>query len=276
MQILLIKRAILKKITFSSLIILSSINLFAQVGGLSASKLGTLCTTTVAQGNIEFEPFLGFSVSSNQFDDLGKVQNLFSTSDSTLMFSSMGFRFSYGLIKNLEIGISLPIDISEINFAAKYKLPFEGKLTAGLLAGYSSIIGNQVYVRRNAAHEVMPSFIGGLILSYEMTDKLSIDFDAQYQQHTLVNTQGHTKGFYVNSDIGYYLLEKINFIVGLNYNYQAYENSDNNSHLLALNTGLAIERAKHFILVLNAPFDILGKNEYQTRGFGMALTILLD
>lgn len=64
--------------------------------------------------------------------------------------------------------------------------------------------------------------------------------------------------------------------MGLNYNYQAYENSDNNSHLLALNTGLAIERAKHFILVLNAPFDILGKNEYQTRGFGMALTILLD
>ena len=71
-------------------------------------------------------------------------------------------------------------------------------------------------------------------------------------------------------------MEKVNFIVGLNYAYQAYKTDISNSYLLSLNTGIAIEKAENFILVLNAPFDLLGKNEYQTRGFGLALTVMLD
>lgn len=266
----------MKKTAILLLILILNFNLMAQVGGLSASKLGTLCSTTVSEGTIEFEPFFSYSMASNYFDSQGAVQQLYSSSDSTLLFSSMGFRFTYGLIENLEIGVSLPIDISEISFGAKYKLPLYGRFTMGLLAGYNTIIGNQVYVRRNAAHEIMPSVIGGLIMTYELSDKFSIDFDAQYQKHTRINTEGHTRGFYANGDIGYYLLEKVNFIIGLNYNYQTYENTGENSQLLTLNTGIAIEKAENFILVLNAPFDLLGKNEYKTTGFGLALTIILD
>jgi hypothetical protein len=266
----------MKKLTLSILVTLISFNIYAQVGGLSASKLGTLCTTTVPEGTIEFEPFFGYAVTNNFFDDQGNVQYLFSSSDSTMKFSSTGFRFSYGLMKNLEIGVSLPVDVSEVRFGAKYKLPIEGKLTMGLLAGYNTLVGNQIYARRNAAHEMTPSYVGGLILTYEFTDKFSIDLDAQYQKHTLETNVGHTHGYYINSDIGYYFMDKVNFILGFNYNFKAYNESINNSHLLTLNTGIAIEKAEHFILVLNAPFDILGKNEYQTRGLGFALTIMLD
>ncbi len=266
----------MKKLSLSILITLFSFNLYAQVGGLSASKLGTLCTTAVPEGSIEFEPFFGYALSTNLFDSNGDVQPLFSTSDSTMKFSASGFRFSYGLMKNLEVGVSLPVDVSEIRFGAKYKLPLEGKLTMGLLAGYNTLVGNQIYARRNAAHEMTPSYVGGLILTYEFTDKLSIDMDAQYQKHTLITNLGHTHGYYINSDIGYYFMEKVNLIVGFNYYFKAYNESINNSHLLTLNTGIAIEKAEHFILVLNAPFDILGKNEYQTKGFGLALTIILD
>ena len=46
--------------------------------------------------------------------------------------------------------------------------------------------------------------------------------------------------------------------------------------LSALNPGIAIEKAENFILVVNAPFDVFGKNEYKTFGFGLALTIILD
>ncbi|MEA3444919.1 MAG: hypothetical protein U9R19_09380, partial [Bacteroidota bacterium] len=118
--------------------------------------------------------------------------------------------------------------------------------------------------------------VGGVILTYDFSDKFSIDFDAQYHKHKKTTSTGHTHGFNINSDIGYYLMERVNFIVGLNYGSQAYNASTNNSQLLTLNTGVAIEKAEHFILVLNAPFDLLGKNEYQTTGFGLALTIMLD
>lgn len=253
-----------------------SVSAYSQVAGLSASKLGTLCTAPVPEGTIEFEPFFGYSITSDYFDSNGDLQPLFSTSDSTMKFSGSGFRFSYGLMKNLEIGVSLPIDVSVVSFGAKYKLPLEGNFTMGLLGGYTTLIGNQVYVRRSAIHEMTPSFVGGIIMTYEFNENLSIDFDAQYQKHTLETSDGHTHGFYLNSDIGYYLMDRVNFIVGLNYGYKVFNASIDNSSLLTLNTGIAIEKAKHFILVLNAPFDLFGKNEYQTKGFGLALTIILD
>ncbi|MCD4772735.1 MAG: hypothetical protein K8R41_05050 [Bacteroidales bacterium] len=261
-------------ITLSLLFATSSI--FAQVSGLSASKLGTLTTATVPEGTIEFEPFFSYALSNYSFDNNGNRQPLFSTSDSTMKFSFLGFRFSYGLMKNLEIGITLPIDVSEVNFGAKYKLPLEGKFSMGLLAGYNTIMGNRIYVCRNAVHKVTPAYVGGVIMTYDFSDKFSIDFDAQYHKHKKTTLSGHTNGFHINSDIGYYLMEKVNFIVGLNYNYQVYNVNIDDSYLLTLNTGLAIERAEHFILVINAPFDILGKNEYKTNGFGLALTIMLD
>ena len=266
----------MKKFTLLFLVSMVSLSVYSQAGGLSASKLGTLCTAPVPEGTIEFEPFFGYSTSSNFFDSDGNVQALFSTSDSSINFAGSGFRFSYGLIKNLEVGVSVPIDVSEARFGAKYKLPFDGKLTMGLLAGYNAIMGNQVYDRRNAMYELTPTFVGGFILTYDFTEKFSIDFDAQYQKHTQTTFGGHSNGLFLNSDIGYYFLEKINFIVGLNYNYKIFDNSDDNSYLLTLNTGIAIEKAENFILVINAPFDLMGKNEYRTKGFGLALTIMLD
>jgi hypothetical protein len=266
----------MKKLLLVLSVVFWSVNAYSQVSGLSASKLGTLCTAPVPEGTIEFEPFFGYASSTNFFDSNGDVQPLFSTADSTMKFSGSGFRFSYGLMKDLEIGISLPIDVSEVSFGAKYKLPLEGNLTMGLLAGYTTLIGNQVYDRRDAIHEMTPSFVGGFIMTYEFSEKLSIDFDAQYQKHTQETFDGHTHGFYLNSDIGYYLMDRVNFIAGLNYGYKVFNASIDNSSLLTLNTGIAIEKAENFILVLNAPFDLFGKNEYQTTGFGLALTIILD
>ncbi|MBN1651516.1 MAG: hypothetical protein JW857_09315 [Bacteroidales bacterium] len=243
---------------------------------MSASKLGTLCTSTVPEGTIEFEPFFSYATTTKAFDSDGQVYSLFSSSDSTMKFSASGFRFSYGLIENLEIGVSLPIDVSEIRFGAKYKLPLEGKFSLGLITGYNSIVGNQIYNRKNAIHESAPSAFAGLVMTYVFNPQWSVDLDAQYQKHTHKTINGHNQGIYLNSDIGYYFLENVNFIIGLNFNYQCYDAQSNDSYLLSLNTGVAIERAKNFILVLNAPFDILGKNEFKTKGFGLALTIMLD
>lgn len=246
------------------------------IGGLSASKLNTLTAQEVGQGNIEFEPYFGYAATRHYFDHNRKVHKLFMNNDSIQKFSAFGFRFTYGIMKNMEIGISLPVDVSEVKFGLKYQLPRLGKLQWALLAGYNNITGNQAYSRRNACHESTPSVIGGLILSYPISKKWSIDFDAQYQKHTASTIDNHSQGLYLNSDVGYYLLENINFIVGLNYNCQNFDTAENNSELFTINTGVAIERAKNFILVINAPFDIMGKNEYRTKGFGMALTILLD
>jgi len=266
----------MKKITLLLLSISFTTITMAQVGGLSASKLGTLCTTPVPEGTIEFEPFFGYATATNFFDNKGDIHPLFSTPDSTIKFASSGLRFSYGLMKNLEVGVSLPIDVSEVNFGAKYKLPFDGNFTMGLLAGYNKVLGNRISACRDAICKATTAYVGGVIMTYKFSDKLCVDFDAQYHKHKKTTVEGHNQGFNINSDIGYYVMERVNFIVGLNYSYQNYNTILDDAYLLTLNTGIAIEKAENFILVLNAPFDILGKNEYQTTGFGLALTIILD
>ncbi len=133
-----LKTVKMKEITLLLLVSFISLGVYSQAGGLSASKLGTLCTAPVPEGTIEFEPFFGYAKATNSFDQNGDVQALYSTSDSSMNFAGSGFRFSYGLINNLEVGVSVPIDVSEVRFGAKYKLPIEGKLTMGILAGYNA------------------------------------------------------------------------------------------------------------------------------------------
>ncbi|MBT6688052.1 MAG: hypothetical protein HN704_09535 [Bacteroidetes bacterium] len=257
--------------------IISSISIsYSQVGGLSASKLGTLCADVVPVQTIEFEPFFEFSSTSNIFDNNGEKKALFSTKDSIQFFSSMGFRFSYGLFKNFEIGVSLPVDVSTISFGAKYKLPFERKFSAGLLAGYNTIIGNSVYQKKKSIYAETPAMIAGIITTYEFSDKFSFDFNAQFHKHIYTIIGGHNYGYSLSSDFGYYIIEDVNFIIGANYSQNKFDDIGNDSYLLTINPGIAIEKAKNFILVLNTPLSLLGKNEYKTSGFGLALTIMLD
>ncbi len=261
-------------ITFSLFFAINAI--FAQVGGLSASKLGTFCTEAIPAQALEFEPFFEFATSTSAFDMNGTAQNLFVTSDESQIFSSTGFRFSYGLFKDFEIGVSIPVDISTINLGAKYKLPIEGKATFGLLAGYNQILGNAVYIRKDAMHESTNELVGGIILTYEFSDKFSLDFNAQYHKHLNTTNLGHDQGMCIGTDIGYYLIKNINFIIGSRCVFIHYKEKIMNAHLFTLNPGIAIEKAENFILVMNAPFDVFGKNQYKTFGFGLALTIILD
>ena len=249
---------------------------YSQVEGISASKLGTYCAETISATSIEFEPAFNLALSTQRFDDHGTKQNLFLSSDSIQQFSSFGFRFTYGLFKDFEIGVSLPIDISTLSVGAKYKLPFKSTPQFGIFAGYNAILGNEVYVRKNAVHESTSSVGLGFIISHDFSDKFGLDINAQYHKHFHTTVGGHSQGFTISTDIGYYLFEDISFIVGFVYSYDNNHNFIKQSNLFTFNPGIAIEKAKNFILVLNAPIDIIGKNEYQTVGFGLALTILLN
>lgn len=265
-----------KNIIILSLVLYTSIS-FAQIEGISASRLGTYCAETVAVNSIEFEPAFSFATATKEFNNDGVQQNLFLSPDSTQLFSSFGFRFTYGLFQNFEIGVSLPVDVSTMNIGAKYKLPFHTKTQFAIFAGYNAIIGNKVYVKRNSVHELTSFVVAGFAASYNFSDKLGFDFNAQYHKHSNSTVLGHNQGFSISTDVGYYLFEDISFISGFKYLYK--DNDEFNNHyyyLFTINPGISIERSKKFGLSLNVPIDLLGKNEYKTTGFGMALTVLLN
>ena len=84
------------------------------------------------------------------------------------------------------------------------------------------------------------------------------------------------QGFSANTFLTYYLIENVKFIAGASYSFEDYGVSEMNASLYTLNLGVEIERAENFVLILNTPIDLFGKNQYKQSGFGLALTIMLD
>lgn len=250
------------------------INVKSQIGGISASKLATLCAGTVPNKGIEFEPAFGFGYSSRYWDNDGNLQNLSASGDSVFVNSGFGFRFSYGAYENLEIGTAFPADMSGISFGAKYKIPFESKISIAALLGTNIPLGNQFFDTKNRSYDFSTSAVGGIVMTYDFTDNFAIDFDLQYQDFIQKVEGTHNNDMFVNCDIGYYITEGFQVIIGANY--QQYNYTDTEISLLTLNPGVTIERAENFLLVLNFPYDITGKNIEQSAGFGFALTISLN
>ncbi len=246
----------IKFTTAFALIILFSQNIFSQTGGISASKLVVINTETVQANKIEFEP--AFNI---------LIQN----SDSLITSSDFGFRFTYGLNNKTEIGISLPVNMQGINWGIKYHIIDFNKLSFGMIAGIENalIVNNSNELKSRIFFK---SYAGGIVSSYQINDKLSIDFDGQIENHFHYSKQDFHLFF--NSEIGYFITDGLQLVSGIQYgNNPLTEIHENN---LTLNSGMTVEKAKNFILVLNFPYQFKSKQSPSAFGFALALTILID
>ncbi|MEA2043382.1 MAG: hypothetical protein U9N85_12640 [Bacteroidota bacterium] len=205
----------MKRFALSFFFTVLSLVLYAQVGGISNSKLVTYNTSTVAESTIEFEPVFGMEYSSYYWDNSGELQPMFQTDDSIATASNFCFRFSYGLTEVIELGLSTSVDVGSINLGIKYQLPsiFE-KVDFGLLSGFNLVVGNQIRDKKIHQLKSAPSFVAGFISSYSFSDKLSLDFDFQYQDYIYNVQENYRNGLFLNSDIGYYVTDGFKSLTG--------------------------------------------------------------
>ncbi len=87
----------MKKTLFITLFITISYFSYSQIGGISASKLVTLCTTTVPENTIEFEPAFSSSFSNKVWTSDGSVATFLT--DSIAIESDFGFRLAMEQLK---------------------------------------------------------------------------------------------------------------------------------------------------------------------------------
>ncbi len=257
------------------LILLIFINYgYSQVGGISASKLATLCTETVGEKSIEFEPVFGVSFVQKAWDADKKLYSLFS--DSVQNSAELGFRMSYGLFENLEVGITFPVDLSVLSTGIKYKLPFESRYSLALLSGFNAVIGNQEVDKLNKTLDNTSAYVGGVAMCYEFTDNFEVDMDIQYQTLLKNVIEKHKGNLFLNMDIGYFVTEGFQPAIGFNYFTSFFSDSNNNIEALAINVGFTLERQENYLLVISVPFDVYGRNIEKSTGLTFALTITIN
>ncbi len=244
------------KYLFPVFFILTTNNLFSQISGISASKLAVINAETVPENKIEFEPAFDF---------------LIINSDSLQTASGFNFRFTYGLNSKTEIGISVPVSMSGINWGLKYNAVNYNKLSVGIIAG----IENTLIVNNSNDPDYVAffkSYAAGLVSTYQINNKLSVDFDTQVQNKFHYSEQDFH--WFFNSEIGYYISDGLQFVTGFQYEYKPFHK--NEKYNFIINSGITVEKAENFILVLNFPYQFRTKQTPGAAGFAMALTILIN
>ncbi len=265
----------MKKTLLFIFIISMAMELTAQIGGLSASKLGSFSVGVVPDKHIEFEPGFSYHQSKYYWDDNSDLQNIYSTSDSTRYVSAMNFRFTLGLWDKLEIGVSISPNLAISNWGARFVISQNNTMGFAAIGGVNIPLGNRVMDKRLRTNDDIANAGLGGVFSYNFSENFSTDFTAHYM-YFLDETVDNEKGAaYLNMDLGYFLFNRnFQLISGL-----AYRNSRNDLggfSVLTLNSGFTVETGKNFILAINFPIDLYGKHETKNTGFSFALTILLD
>ncbi len=264
-------------------LLIGTVNVFGQIAGVSASKLLNVCTDPVPPKTIEFEPSVAVGFSKGFYNSDSKFNSYLKNQDSLNVASNLSFRFTYGVMKNLEIGFLVPASMNDICIGAKYKFPFSFKksTTFGALAGVNLPLGNKGYrlsENKNNGELFTYGIAGGVIISHFFTKDFSVDFNAVTQKNfpSATNKDFNTSAFFAGADFGYYFIKGIQAIIGFNYSSFDFNDENLRRYSFVLDFGFTIEQAKNFLLVLNTPVTIAGKNIDKTFGFGFALTTTID
>ena len=259
------------------LFLIITTNSYSQVFGLSSAKLASINAATINKNHFEFEPGFGYFWARSYFDETGKLQPLSLTDDSTDVYQEMVFRFTYGITEKLEAGIMIASDMSSFSLGAKYTLFTINKFSGGIIAGGTFANESDIVAVNSGIFGKTLSFAVGMACSNEFSEKLSLDFDLQYQC-LRDNKVSYSNDFFADAELAYIFKNKNLLIAGLSYtfNNHTHEHDGHKNYLVNLNLGASIETGEMFAFSFLFPVAILGKNYDRLNGFNFTLTMFLN
>ncbi|MBI9039572.1 MAG: hypothetical protein JEY97_15695 [Bacteroidales bacterium] len=251
----------------------NSIN--AQVGGISGSKISSYTVDVVNHHNVEFEPAFYHFNSRKRWDNNGNLDDFSVNSDSTKWITGLNFRVTYGLMDKLELGVDFSSDMLLTRIGARYVFYDKEKTGLAAITGINIPMGNKTVSKSVRLSNTIAKAGGGLVFTGYILPDFSVDVNAQYFRFIEKTLDDGTNNWYLNSDFGYYLLErKLQLIAGFGYQFSKYGTF--NTEVFTLYPGITVETGKQYIIVLSAGIDVLGKNTDKNIGAALALTIILD
>lgn len=254
-----------------SLILLSN-SAKAQVGGVCDSKISTISSEIVEKKKMEFEPGIAFNWVNKTWNENGDLQTVFDDKDSLKRFAEMGYRFTYGLLNKLEMGVTIDQDISLGAFGFKWNCFSSKSFDLATIGGINIPFKPENYTQRLALEKTTPSLAAGVVVSYFFNQSISLDFDSQYQRYTKETYLKHNYDFFVNSDFGIYLNKELQLATGINYTKSDYEDPFWRTNSTRLNIGGTIETGENFVIILKSFRDLLGENTFRSTGFAITFT----
>lgn len=260
------------KLLLTIAIILFSIKIgLSQIMGISGSKISAFSYDPIPVHVLEFEPTFNITRSNSFWDDTAdRITDI----DSVTISSSLCWRITYGLMENLEVGLSVPSDVSSGALGIKAYLYGGDLFNLSAMAGTNIALGNRTFDKNNPNFDDLSNFGLGLVGSLVFNEKQSIDINFQVQDYFKNEIEGvPTSSYFFNADYGGRAL-KDNVLLILGTGYQFYKTDNLEQSKWTLYPGISVEFANNYLIVINTSFDFLGKNIEKQFGFSLSLTTL--
>ena len=265
----------MKKLVIILLFLFFIIEVKAQILGVSNDKLVVVGAESIATKVFEFEPSFGYLWSTKAYNDNGSLNPLAPEGDSTIVLQALAFRFTYGFAKNFELGSFITSDLNTFSLGIKYSFLNKDKIVLGAFLGTNFSNESDLAFRNTGLFGKTAAVVGGFAFMAKFTEKLSLDIDVQYQ-NVFDNKTSYTDDIFSAAELGYRLPKNVQLIGGFSFRYNQFKIDRPDSYLLTLNPGITVNPGRTFVMILNVPLDLLGRNVDRFSGFTFALTISLN
>lgn len=264
----------MKKILISVSFLIAFLQSWSQIGGVSNDKLVVVNPGSIATRSFEFEPGFGYIWSTKAFDNNGNLIDFKPGGDSIQVLQALAFRFTYGFAKNFEIGTTITSDLNTFILGIKYTFLEKEKILMGAFFGTTFSNESDFVFRNTGIFGKTASVVGGLAFMASFSERLSMDIDLQYQ-NVFDNKKSYSDDIFSAAEIGYRFPKHVQLIGGFNFRYNHFKTDNPDTWLLTFNPGITVKPGESFVMILNVPFDLMGRNTDRFNGFTFTLTITL-
>lgn len=241
--------------------ILFTFNLLAQVGPYSNGTLVASSEQGVDSKTLEVQTGYESYYTSKTWDADRKLTK----SDTMNVETGASIQFNSGITDNIEWGVVIPFDASEMSLGLKYNfLQKDSTRNLGLSVGaWTDVpLGTGSYKRFSKDVDNNAVLGGTFIGSYKFSEKLVSYADVSVTKSIVKNP--NTMNLYLNGELLYAVKEGHHWIAGISYSTAMYEDNNMNQDVVALSVGPVLELWENWNLTLFTTIDLAGKNT--TRG----------
>ena len=245
-----------------------AVNAFAQINGISNSKVVVPESGTVPAGSFEFEPAFEVFRSNQKWDQDG---NLFDLGNRTTE-SALGFRLTAGFKHNIEAGLIVPQDASSLNFGLKWQFRSGGDASLALQSGINFDTKSGLRLNEVKTAKIIGS---GLVLTYIISEKVSVDSDFTISYHSN-DTEGEPVDLSgtMNLGIGYYLHENFQGVIEINSGWAQFVNSGSTSKTSGV-LGFTYNASELTKVIMGVKYDLFGSNSDKGIAYIGAFTFVI-
>jgi len=267
----------MKRNILFAVLLLNSAMAFSQVMGVSASKLTSINAATANKNQVEFETGFGYYWASKYYNEEQKLQEFSEEGDSTDVFQEMAFRITYGITDKFETGVLVASNMSTFSLGVKYYLFTSNTFSGAIIAGGTFANESDIVSKNTGIFGKTVSLATGMAFTNEFSQKLSLDFDLQYQCIRDVDVS-YSNDFFANAELAYIFNNSNQIIGGFSYtnNNHTHKYDGHNNQLFTFNLGASISSGEMFEIVFYTPITLMGKNYDRLNGISLALTIFLS